>query len=214
MLIKQIKEKNELINVRDSLNNLRDYYKDFNKWFDSKILPLKGRFVFAAFDNDEFAGALILKREAKDCKVCTLYVREKNRFNHIGGDFLGIAHDVLQTNKLPISISDEVKEEFFNNRYFNFVCEEERVSAYKDNVTEYFGYLTFHENYGIIQFMKMYWKGNWHLAAVIKEKEAEKPKIEELENLYKDLFKSKIEFLKDFGPIFIEKKLEKPIDHL
>lgn len=206
MLIKQIKTKDELINVRDSLNKLRSYYEGFNEWFDSKILPLKGRFVFAAFDNNEFAGALILKKEAKDCKVCTLYVREKNRFNHIGGDFLRIAHDTLQTNKLPISISDEVKEEFFNNKHFNFVCEEERVNAYKKGVTEYFGYLTFHENYGIIQFMKMYWKGNWHLAVAIKEKETEKTKLEELVNLYKDLFKSEIEFLKDFGPIFIEDK--------
>lgn len=206
MLIKQIKTKAELINVRDSLNNLRNYYEGFNEWFDSKILPLKERFVFAAFDNNEFAGALILKKEAKDCKVCTLYVREKNRFNHIGGDFLRIAHDTLQTNKLPISISDEVKEDFFNSKYFNFVCEEERVNAYKKGVTEYFGYLTFHENYGIIQFMKMYWKGNWHLAVAIKEKEAEKSKLEELVNLYKDLFKDEIEFLKDFGPIFIEDK--------
>lgn len=160
MLIKQIKEKDELINVRDSLSNLRDYYEGFNKWFDSKILPLKGRFVFAAFNNDEFAGALILKKEMDNCKVCTLYVRERNRFNHIGGDFLRIARDTLQTNKLPISISDEVKEEFFNSKYFNFVCEEERASAYKNGVTEYFGYLTFHENYGIIQFMKAHWKGN------------------------------------------------------
>ena len=206
MLIKQIKEKNELINVRDSLNNLRNYYEVFKEWFDSKILPLKNRFVCAAFDNDEFAGALILKKELDSCKVCTLYVREKNRFNHIGGDFLRIAHDTLQTNKLPISISDEVKEEFFNSRNFNFVCEEERTGIYKEGITEYFGYLTFHENYSIIQFMKTYWKGNWHLAAIIKEKEFEKEKIKELENTYKDLFKSEIEFLKEFGPIFIEDK--------
>lgn len=206
MLIKQIKEKNELINVRDSLNNLRNYYEGFKEWFDSKILPLKGRFVFAAFDNDEFAGALILKKELDNCKVCTLYVRERNRFNHIGGDFLRIAHDTLQTNKLPISISDEVKEEFFNSRYFNFVCEEERASAYKEGVTEYFGYLTFHENYGIIQFMKTYWKGNWHLAAIIKEKEFKKEEINELEKLFEKEFHNEIEFLRDFGPIFVEDK--------
>lgn len=72
MLIKQIKEKDELINVRDSLSNLRDYYEGFKEWFDSKILPLKNRFVFAAFDNNEFAGALILKKEMDNCKVCTL----------------------------------------------------------------------------------------------------------------------------------------------
>lgn len=206
MLIKQIKEKDELINVRDSLSNLRDYYEGFNKWFDSKILPLKNRFVFAAFDNKEFAGALILKKELDNCKVCTLYVREKNRFNHIGGDFLRIAHDTLQTNKLPISISDEVKEEFFNSKYFNFVCEEERASAYKNGVTEYFGYLTFHENYGIIQFMKAHWKGSWYLAAIIKEKEFKSEDLKDLEKLFEKEFRSEVEFLKDFGPIFIEGK--------
>lgn len=206
MLIKQIKEKDELINVRDSLSNLRDYYEGFKEWFDSKVLPLKNRFVFAAFDNNEFAGALILKKEMDNCKVCTLYVRERNRFNHIGGDFLRIAHDTLQTNKLPISISDEVKEEFFNSKYFNFVCEEERASAYKNGVTEYFGYLTFHENYGIIQFMKAHWKGNWHLAAIIKEKEFKSEDLKDLEKLFEKEFRSDVEFLKDFGPIFIEDK--------
>jgi hypothetical protein len=175
MLIKKIESKNDLIFVRDSLNNLRNYYSNFNEWFDKKVLT-GHRFVFVAYDKENFAGCLILKKDENEKKICTLFVREENLFDHIGGDFLQIAYDTLQTDKLPISISDEVKEEFFNSRNFNFVCEKEKHSAYKENVTEYFGYIRFHENYPLIQFMKRYWKGKWHIAVLVKEnvKELEK----------------------------------------
>lgn len=175
MLIKKIESKNNLIFVRDSLNSLRNYYDNFNDWFDRKVLS-GHRFVFVAYDKGNFAGCLILKKDENEKKICTLFVREENRFDHIGGDFLQIAYDTLQTDKLPISISDEVKEEFFNSRNFNFVCEKEKQSAYKENVTEYFGYIRFHENYPLIQFMKKYWKGKWHIAILVKEnvKELEK----------------------------------------
>jgi len=175
MLIKKIESKRDLVFVRDSLNNLRNYYDNFNDWFDKKVLS-GHRFVFVAYDKENSVGCLILKKDENEKKICTLFVREENRFDHIGGDFLQIAYDTLQTDKLPISISDEVKEEFFNSRNFNFVCEKEKQSAYKENVTEYFGYIRFHENYPLIQFMKRYWKGKWHIAILIKEnvKELEK----------------------------------------
>lgn len=175
MLIKKIESKSDLIFVRDSLNDLRNYYSNFNDWFDKKVLS-GNRFVFVAYDKENFAGCLILKKDENEKKICTLFVREENRFDHIGGDFLQIAYDTLQTEKLAISISDEVKEEFFNSRNFNFVCEKEKQSAYKENVTEYFGYIRFHENYPLIQFMKRYWKGKWHIAVLVKEnvKELEK----------------------------------------
>lgn len=175
MLIKKIESKRDLIFVKDSLNSLRNYYSNFNEWFDKKVLS-GHRFVFVAYDKENFAGCLILKKDENEKKICTLFVREENRFDHIGGDFLQIAYDTLQTEKLPISISDEVKEEFFNSRNFNFVCEKEKQSFYKENVTEYFGYIRFHENYPLIQFMKRYWKGKWHIAILIKEnvKELEK----------------------------------------
>ncbi len=193
MLIKKIESKSDLIFVRDSLNDLRNYYNNFNDWFDKKVLS-GNRFVFVAYDKENFAGCLILKKDENEKKICTLFVREENRFDHIGGDFLQIAYDTLQTDKLPISISDEVKEEFFNSRNFNFVCEKEKQSAYKENVTEYFGYIRFHENYPLIQFMKRYWKGKWHIAILVKEN------VKELE---KKLNKKAIKTLT--GSILIEK---------
>ena len=193
MLIKKIESKNDLIFVRDSLNNLRNYYGNFNDWFDKKVLS-GHRFVFVAYNKGNFAGCLILKKEKNEKKICTLFVREENRFDHIGGDFLQIAYDTLQTEKLAISISDEVKEEFFNSRNFNFVCEKEKQSAYKENVTEYFGYIRFHENYPLIQFMKRYWKGKWHIAVLVKEN------VKELE---KKLDKKAIKT--SAGSIFLEK---------
>lgn len=193
MLIKKIESKNDLIFVKDSLNNLRNYYSNFNEWFDKKVLS-GNRFVFVAYDKENFAGCLILKKDENEKKICTLFVREENRFDHIGGDFLQIAYDTLRTDKLSISISDEVKEEFFNSRNFNFICEKEKQSAYKENVTEYFGYIRFHENYPLIQFMKKYWKGKWHIAILVKEN------VKELE---KKLGKNAIKT--SAGSIFLEK---------
>jgi hypothetical protein len=195
MLIKKIESKSDLIFVKDSLNSLRNYYSNFNDWFDKKVLT-GHRFVFVAYDKGNFAGCLILKKEKNEKKICTLFVREENRFDHIGGDFLSIAYDTLQTEKLSISISDEVKEEFFNSR--NFICEKEKQSAYKENVMEYFGYIRFHENYPLIQFMKRYWKGKWHIAVLIKEN------VKELE---KKLGKKAIKT--SAGSIFLEKEVIK-----
>ena len=170
MLIKKVQQLDQLLQIKSFLSNLRDYYQNFDSWFDDKVLKdLKtDRFVFAAYDVDEnILGVLILKKS--ETKICTFFIREENRFDHIGGDFLQIAYDTLQSEKLKLSVSDEVKHEFFNNKQFNFVCEKELQDVYKIGTIEYFGYIQFHYNYAFLKLLKKY-KIDYRLTALIKKK--------------------------------------------
>lgn len=137
----------ELELVRKSLIGLRQCYPEFNDWYNTKVVPkLKTgtRKVFLATHDLEFSGALILKDDGNEKKVCTLFVNPKNRFRHIGSDFLRIASEELETYKLPITISDEAKPSFYNNLGFNFYTKEIKPDMYKEGVNEYLGYILWH----------------------------------------------------------------------
>lgn len=137
----------ELELVRKSLIGLRQCYPEFNDWYNTKVVPkLKTgtRKIFLATHDLEFSGALILKDDGKEKKVCTLFVNPKNRFRHIGSDFLRIASEELETYKLPITISDEARPFFYNNLGFNFYTKEIKPDMYKEGVNEYLGYILWH----------------------------------------------------------------------
>ena len=108
--------------VKKSLIGLRDYYPEFSNWFDFKILPNinKSREIFLAHNSNGFGGALITKND-KEKKICTLFVREENRYNRLGSDFLRIASEELETYKLPITVSKDVINVFTNASGFNFL---------------------------------------------------------------------------------------------
>lgn len=133
--------------VRKSLIGLRECYPEFGKWYDEKIVPKlnsETRKIFLATHNSEFSGALILKDDGLEKKVCTLFVNPNNRFRHIGSDFLRIASEELETYKLPITISDEARPFFYNNLGFNFYTKEIRPNMYKEGMDEYLGYIMWH----------------------------------------------------------------------
>jgi hypothetical protein len=132
--------------MKRSLIGLRDCYPNFENWFDSKIVPNINngkRQLFLATQNSEFAGALILKNDLDEKKICTCFVNPKYRLNHLGLDFIRIASEELETYKLPISVSDEAKSFFMNNLNFNFYTTKLCTNHYKENINEYFGYIMF-----------------------------------------------------------------------
>lgn len=133
--------------VRKSLTGLRKCYPGFNDWYLEKVLPkLKSgtRKVFLATHDLEFSGALILKDDGYEKKVCTLFVNPNNRFRHIGSDFLRIASEELETYKLPITVSEESKYFFHNNSGFNFYTKEVKPDMYVEGMNEYLGYILWH----------------------------------------------------------------------
>lgn len=132
--------------MKRSLIGLRDCYPNFENWFDSKIVPNINsgkRKLFLATQNSEFAGALILKSDLNEKKICTCFVNPKYRSNHLGLDFIRIASEELETYKLAISVSDEAKSFFMNNLNFNFYTTKLCENHYKENMNEYFGYIMF-----------------------------------------------------------------------
>ena len=138
-------DSDKLLLMRKSLIGLRNCYPEFGKWFDNKIVSNidKTRKVFLATNHGEFSGALILKNDNKEKKICTLFVNPRNRFAHIGSDFLRIASEELETYKLSITISDESKK-YFDKFPYNFY--EKRVvgGMYKDGLSEHIGYIMYH----------------------------------------------------------------------
>ena len=141
-------DRDKLRLVRKSLINLRSCYPEFGNWFDTKITPniLSGsREVFLATNNFEFSGALILKNTKHEKKICTLFIDENKRYNHLGLDLIRIASEELETYKLPITISSESINLFNNSQSFNFYQIEKRKDMYKQGLDEYIGYLMFHD---------------------------------------------------------------------
>ena len=131
--------------TKKSLISLRTCYPKFSSWFDKKILPNinKSRNIFLAYDSNGFGGALITKNDTEK-KICTLFVREENRYNKLGSDFLRIASEELETYKMAITISDDIINTFTNAKGFNFLEEEIKSSLYKEGLNEHIGYILFH----------------------------------------------------------------------
>lgn len=161
MIIKEAKN-TDIDLVGKSLSSLRSCYPGFKDWYDTKVVPKiesGERKVFFAENDGNFCGALILKNTKDEKKVCTLFVTEESRFNNIGGDFLRIAADTLKTNKLPITVSDEAKKDFFDNKTFNFFVEKEEPNKYRSGMTEYIGYIMYHESNEALRLYKKYAHG-------------------------------------------------------
>ena len=133
--------------VKNSLLSLRTCYPSFKKWFDKNVaLNLdKDREVFLALQDGQFSGSLILKNDRAEKKICTLFVRDKDRCNGLGLDFIRIASEELETYKLPITVSEDVIDVFSNARSFNFYQKEIKPNLYKKGMNEYIGYIMYHD---------------------------------------------------------------------
>lgn len=133
--------------VKNSLLSLRNCYPGFKKWFDKNIaLNLeKDREVFLALQDGQFSGSLILKNNKYEKKICTLFVRDIDRYNGLGLDFIRIASEELETYKLPITISENVIDIFSNAKSFNFYQKEVKPNLYKKGLTEYIGYIMYRD---------------------------------------------------------------------
>ena len=125
----------KILLVKRSLLGLRDCYPGFSEWFDTKIIPnikdkSSNRRIFLASNLDGFTGALILKKSEK--KICTLFVKEDQRFNSLGLDLMRIASEELETYKMAITISESVINTFNNAKSFNFYQTDKECGKYKE----------------------------------------------------------------------------------
>lgn len=70
---------------------------------------------------------------------------DKDRYNGLGLDFIRIASEELETYKLPITINEDAIDVFSNARSFNFYQKEIKPNLYKKGLTEYIGYIMYHD---------------------------------------------------------------------
>src|SRR5271166_398430 len=70
----------------DFLQPVRGFYPDFETWFTTKVYPgcLRGtRAVFACVPRSgrEIRGVVVAKRDASECKICTIFVHPSPNFH-------------------------------------------------------------------------------------------------------------------------------------
>lgn len=119
-LVRQLKNLND-----DSLRSIGEYlcflkkdYPDFLNWYKTKVMPNLStgqRQIYIANPSNEqgsIAGIMILKNTLQEKKICTLYVPENYRIQHIGTKFFSQAITALNTEKPLITISNKHIREF------------------------------------------------------------------------------------------------------
>lgn len=138
----------ELDEIGNYLSVIRDCYPGFHKWFAQKVLPNVSsgeRLVFGVKKHGNLNGAMILKKTPSEIKLCTLYIGETARHEHIGSDLVRIASEELQTYKIPVTVSETNIEWFIDNPSFNFYIVGTRHDLYKTGVTEYTGFCMYRD---------------------------------------------------------------------
>ena len=88
---------------------LCDEYPDFYEWYWNKEIPRvfsgTSEIVFCTVDNN-IVGITLLKKDAYERKICTIYVVEKYRRQKIATKMLEQSFNYLATTKPLISITD------------------------------------------------------------------------------------------------------------
>ena len=134
----------DIISLQQENISLKSQIDILNKRFNALNID-KDREVFLALQDGQFSGSLILKNDKSEKKICTLFVRDKDRYNGLGLDFIRIASEELETYKLPITVSEDAIDIFSNSRSFNFYQKEVKPNLYKKGLKEYIGYIMYHD---------------------------------------------------------------------
>lgn len=134
--------KGYLSDVLSNLSSLRDYYPEFDRWVETKVVPglsAGERSLLLEYRQGEVAGFAILKNDGVEKKLCCLRVMEG--FQNSAG--LGIrlferAFEELNTERPLLSVAEErlpVFQRIFN--HFGFELSQEYRSKYRIGKVEY-----------------------------------------------------------------------------
>ncbi len=145
--IKQINENSFFLDsIFKSLSFLRLEYPGFYKWYHKKVmqgLSSDSRKIFLATTSSRISqhnidGVLILKNTLEERKICTLFVKEKNRYKGIGAKLMDLAMNEFHGEKPLITISDNHITSFNHllNKY-EFKVEDMLPNYYTNGRIEY-----------------------------------------------------------------------------
>ena len=85
-----------------------DYYPNFKKWWDDKVMPgiTNGeRMVFCAYRDTKIVGFMVLKRTVEENKICSFYVLPEYRQSGVGTFMMRVATEIL-SDKLIITVPE------------------------------------------------------------------------------------------------------------
>ena len=124
-----------------NLKHLGQVYPGFSVWYWGKVIPgvLRGSrriFIEGRLQNPE--GVAIAKREADECKVCTLWVSTESRGKGVGRRLLGEAIDWVGVKRPVFTVPQERHDELRPLlRRFNFEKRAALPSLYRPGVLEH-----------------------------------------------------------------------------
>ena len=121
-----------------------NYYPCYTDWLNNKFFyglksgQMHRGYVFAT-DNKVLTGMALLKKDAKEKKICCLFVKPEYRNQGIATNLVKQSIILLQTDMPLVTISEQNLSMFlplFKN--FGFKITETKCGIYKQGVKEYY----------------------------------------------------------------------------
>lgn len=124
------------------LKGLSEQYPGFCEWYHSLFFPshiLKpGREIIFCEEQDTVIGAVILKKDVSEKKICTLRVDDRFRGQGIGTCLLRDSIRWLKCDRPLITVSGDVIAQYKGLfRHFDFIEEDAKYGYYRPDEIEY-----------------------------------------------------------------------------
>jgi GNAT superfamily N-acetyltransferase len=119
----------------------QEWYPEIFQWYFQKFVPglfAGSRFILKYCAGNDTAGVALLKKENKEKKICTLWVKSQYRNNGIGKALFGRCLEILDTDKPMITVPAE-RLCYFSNifKYYNLKLEQVVQNYYRSDSSEY-----------------------------------------------------------------------------
>ncbi|WP_342051589.1 MULTISPECIES: GNAT family N-acetyltransferase [unclassified Cupriavidus] len=130
-----------LASARKQLGDLSDYYPEFDKWYNQKVLPgiqSGERSIILTYSSQALSGLAIVKRTDTEKKLCCLRVVPGFQGSGSGLKLFEKAFDILETTSPLLSVAEErlsVFEKLFD--YYGFELARHYRDIYRPQKSEF-----------------------------------------------------------------------------
>jgi hypothetical protein len=119
----------------------QEWYPEIFRWYFQKFVPglVNGsRFILRYHVGNDTAGIALLKKEVKEKKICTLWVKSQYRNSGIGKTLFGRCFEALDTYKPMITVPAE-RLCYFSDifKYYDVKLEQIARDYYRNDSSEY-----------------------------------------------------------------------------
>ena len=142
MVVKEASTLGEFIESLRVINNLNDYYPDFNSWYWNKVIPRIDNGIckiLMGYKKQELVGISIIKKSSTETKLCALRVKDEFKLKGYSLKLIDDSLKRLDIDKPLCSVSCDMINDYsriFINRY-DFDLTHVYNGLYKKNKLEY-----------------------------------------------------------------------------